>query len=160
MMENHDKNCLVEYYVSGVCILLVSVMGVSANILSSIVLKTRQIDTNQTLRNLLVWLAMVDSVFLVMLVMVFSLPHFSSYYRDFLFPYIVPSVLPCTSGAMTGSLYLVISLCVERVLAMPRIALNNKGALLGYVLPVSAFSIIYNLPKFFAFSTQLLEDEK
>ena len=103
MMENHDKNCLVEYYVSGVCILLVSVMGVSANILSSIVLKTRQIDTNQTLRNLLVWLAMVDSVFLVMLVMVFSLPHFSSYYRDFLLPYIVPSVLPCTSGAMTGN---------------------------------------------------------
>ena len=57
MMGNHDMDCMVEYYVSGVCILLVSIVGVSANILSAIVLKTRQIDTNQTLRDLLVlWL--------------------------------------------------------------------------------------------------------
>ena len=103
MIGNHDKDCMVEYYVSGVCILLVSIVGVSANILSAIVLKTRQIDTNQTLRDLLVCLAMVDSVFLVMVVMVFSLPHFSSYYSDFVLPYIVPSLLPCTSVALTGS---------------------------------------------------------
>ena len=102
MMENYDKKNMVEYYVSGVSILLVSVVGVSGNIVSGILLQTRHKDTNQTVTDLLLCLALLNSVFLVMVVMVFSLPQFSSHYSDFVLPYLVPSVLPCTSVAMTG----------------------------------------------------------
>jgi len=95
---------MVEYYLSGVSILLVSVVGVCLNIVSGLVLKFRQRDINQTLRDLLVFLALVNSVFLVLVVMVFSLPQFSSSYSSNVLPYIVPTVLPCTSGAMTGAI--------------------------------------------------------
>jgi len=156
-----DKNEeMVEYYLSGVSILLVSVVGVCLNIVSGLVLKFRQRDINQTLRDLLVFLALVNSVFLVLVVMVFSLPQFSSSYRSNVLPYIVPAVLPCTSGAMTGSLYLVIALCVETVLTRPGIAMGNKGAFQGYILPTTLFSTVYTMPKFFEFSTQFVENEK
>jgi len=158
-MDTYDKKYMVEYCVSGVSILLMSLVGVIGNIVCGIVMRSRQKESNQTVRDLLVCLAMVDSVFLVLVVILFSLPQFSSHYRDFVIPYIVPSVLPCTSVAMTGSLYLVVSLCVERVLAMPGISMGNKGALLGYILPTALFAIFYNLPKFFALSTRHLEDE-
>ena len=100
--EDDENEEMVEYYLSGVSILLVSVVGVCLNIVSGIILKSRQRNINQTLRDLLVFLALVNSVFLVLMVMVFSLPQFSSSYSSNVLPYIVPTVLPCTSGAMTG----------------------------------------------------------
>ena len=100
--EDNKNEEMVEYYLSGVSILLVSVVGVCLNIVSGLVLKFRQRDINQTLRDLLVFLALVNSLFLVLVVMVFSLPQFSSSYSSNVLPYIVPTVLPCTSGAMTG----------------------------------------------------------
>jgi len=157
--DYHAKDDMVEYYLSGVSILVVSVVGVSGNIVSGHVLRTRQRDTHQTLRDLLMFLAGVNSVFLVLVVMVFSLPQFSSSYRNYVLPYIVPTALPCASVAMTGSIYLVIALSVERVLTMPGVAMGNKGAILGYILPTTFFSIVYTLPKYFEFSTQLIEDE-
>ena len=100
--DYHAKDDMVEYYLSGVSIFVVSIVGVSGNIVSGHVLRTRQRDTHQTLRDLLMFLAGVNSVFLVLVVMVFSLPQFSSSYRNYVLPYIVPTVLPCTSVAMTG----------------------------------------------------------
>ena len=35
-----------------------------------------------------------------------------------------------------------------------------QGAFWGYILPTAIFSIVYSIPKFFEFSTQLVEDEK
>ena len=99
---HHDKEDMVKYYMSGVSILLVSIVGVSGNIVSGLVLKTRHRDLTQTLRDLLVFLAGVNTVFLVLVVMVFSLPQFSSSYRNYVLPYIVPTALPCASVAMTG----------------------------------------------------------
>ena len=100
--EDDDEEDMVEYYLSGVSILVVSGVGVFANIVSGLVIKSRQRDINQTLRDLVVFLALVNSVFLVLMVMVFSLPQFSSTYSNNVLPYIVPTVLPCTSVAMTG----------------------------------------------------------
>jgi len=149
---------LVEYYVSGLCIMVVSVVGVSGNIVSGLIMRARQRDTSQTLRSLLLWLAMLSSLFLVLVVMMFSLPQFSPHYSQYVLPYIVPTVLPATSTVMTGSLYLVMSLCIEKVLTMPGRNMGNKGAFLGYILPTALFSTFYNLPKFFEYSTQFMEE--
>ena len=100
--SQEDLNTLLEYYLSGVCILIVSVVGLSGNIVSGLVFKYRHRDTNQTFTNLLVWLAVIDSGFLVLVLLLFSLPHLSAHYSDWIFPHIVPTVLPCTSVAMTG----------------------------------------------------------
>ena len=100
--EDDDKEDMVEYYLSGVSILLVSGVGVIANIVSGLVLKSRQRDINRTLGDLVMFLALVSSVFLVLMVMLFSLPQFFSSYSNNVLPYIAPTVLPCTSVAMTG----------------------------------------------------------
>ena len=97
-----NLNAVLEYYLSGVSILLVSVLGLSGNIVSGLVFKCRHRDTSQTFTDLLVWLAVIDSVFLVLVLLVFSLPQLSSHYSDWILPHIVPTVLPCTSVAMTG----------------------------------------------------------
>ena len=97
-----DLNTLLEYYLSGVSILIVSVVGLSGNIVSGLLFKCRHRDTNQTFTDLLVWLAVIDSVFLVFVLLLFSVPHLSSHYSDRTLPHIVPTVIPCTSVAMTG----------------------------------------------------------
>ena len=94
-----------EYYVSGLGILVVSVVGVSCNIVSGIALRAKQRDTNQTLTDLLVSLAMLSTIFLVLLVMLFSMPQLSPYYSHHILPYLVPTLLPCTSIVMTGRVY-------------------------------------------------------
>ena len=70
--EDDDKEDMVEYYLSGVSILL---------------------------------------VFLVMMVVLFSLPQLFSSYSNNILPYIVPTVLPCTSVAMTGQCVCVSMVC-------------------------------------------------
>ena len=89
----------------------------------------------------------------------------------------VPIALPCTSVAMTASLYTVLALAVERFLTVSASSQRNKvgqsdfvdgfvfhpifqGALLGYILPVSIFSAFYNLPKFFEYTTQYMDTDR
>ena len=121
-----DLDEFLEYSLSGVGILLVSVLGLCGNIVSAFVLKTRHRDTNQTFTDLLVWLAVIDSVFLVLVTMMFSLPLVSPSYHDWVFPPMVPIVLPCTSVAMTASLYTVLALAVERFLTVSASSQRNK----------------------------------
>ena len=92
--DQDELNTLLEYYLSGVSILIVSVVGLSGNIVSGLVFKCRKRDTNQTFTDLLVWLAVIDSVFLVFVLLLFSLPQLSSHF--------VPTVLHCKCVAMTG----------------------------------------------------------
>ena len=100
--DQEKLNTLLEYYLSGVSILLVSVVGLSGNIVSGLVFKCRHRDTNQTFTDLLVWLAVIDSVFLILAFLVFCLPQLSPHYSDWILPHIVPTVLPYTCVAMTG----------------------------------------------------------
>ena len=99
-----DSGWWGEYYLSGLGILGVSVVGVSCNIVSGIALRAKQINTNQTLTDLLFSLAMLSTIFLVLLLMLFSVPQLSSYYSNHVLPYIVPTLLPCTKIVMTGDI--------------------------------------------------------
>jgi len=157
--EHQEANSVLEYYVSGVGILIVSLVGVSGNIVSGVILRKRQRDTTKTFSDLLVWLAGIDTVFLVLVFLLFSLPHFCSHYSSWLLSYIAPVVLPCSFIAMTGSVYTVLALAIERYLTLSGHTQGNKGAFLGYLLPVIVFSTFLNSPKFLEFSTKFLETE-
>ena len=100
--EQSEENADLEYYVSGVGILIVSVVGVSGNIVSGVILRKRQRDTTQTFSDLLIWLSVTDTAFLILVFLIFSLPHFSPHYSSWVFPYIAPVALPCSAIAMTG----------------------------------------------------------
>jgi len=108
---------------------------------------------NPTFTNLIVWLAVIDSLFLVLISLSFSLPSLSPQYKEWMFPVLLPSLLPLTSVTLTGSVYCVVALALERYLHLSRPDCSNKGSFFGYILPVLAFSVFYNAPKFFEFTT-------
>ena len=148
---------------------------------------------NQTFTNLLLWLAAIDSTFMVsqnfflirllnqflfyqiLVNLTFSLPSLSPSYKALVFPLILPSLLPLTSVSMSASVYCVIALAVERYLHIARHQASNKvgadqnklyfltwyfqGSFFGYILPVMAFSLLYNAPKFFEFTTVYTTDK-
>ena len=56
----------------------------------------------------------------------FSLPSLSPTYKERIFPLILPSLLPLTSVTLSGSVYCVIALAVERYLHLAKPAQSNK----------------------------------
>ena len=90
----------------------------------------------------------------------FSLPALSSSYKDETFPLLLPSLLPLSSVTLSGSVYCVIALATERYLHLTRPQDSNKGSFFGYILPVLVFSLLYNAPKFFEFTTDYRINKK
>ena len=60
-----DLDTLLEFYICGCGILCCSVFGLVGNISTILLLKSRKMKMNQTFTNLIVWLAAIDSLFLV-----------------------------------------------------------------------------------------------
>jgi hypothetical protein len=138
-----DLNSLLEFYICGCGILSCAVFGLFGNISTILMLKYRTIQMNQTFTNLIVWLAVIDSLFLVskkkavtylnmiinlqvFVTLSFSLPSLSPAYKEIIFPLILPSLLPLTSVTLSGSVYCVIALAVERYLHLSRPHTSNK----------------------------------
>jgi len=153
-MSDSEINSLLEFYICGCAILLCAVIGLSGNAACIFLFKFRKMKMNPTFTNLIVWLALIDSLFLVLISLSFSLPSLSPQYKKWIFPTILPSLLPLTSVTLTGSVYCVVALALERYLHLTRPSCSNKGSFFGYILPVLAFSVFYNAPKFFEFFTE------
>jgi len=154
-----ELNILLEYYLCGWGILCCTIFGILGNISTILTLKYRNVQMNQTFTTLLVWLAAIDSTFLVLVTFAFSLPSLSPSYKSLVFPLVLPSLLPLTSTTLSASVYCVVAITVERYLFLARPSHSNKGSFFGYILPVLVFSLIYNAPKFFEFRTEYLENE-
>ena len=73
-------------------------------------------------------LALVDTGFLVSSLLTFSLPQLSQDYSSSLWPYLVPYTLPLAQTCMTGSVYMTISLSLERYFSVvhPLYQLSNR----------------------------------
>ena len=64
-LKMSNINSLLEFYICGCGILCCSMFGLVGNISTILTLKYRKIKMNQTFTNLIVWLAAIDSLFLV-----------------------------------------------------------------------------------------------
>jgi len=152
-MAGADLDLQLEFYINGVAILVVASLGICGNILSLLLFTFRRLRMNPTFTGLLIWLAILDSLFLVCVVAIFSLPTLSASYKTWVLPLLLPSLLPVTSIMLTASVYTVVCLSLERLLHLCRPHWSNKGAFIGYILPVLVFSTCYNFPKFLEFTT-------
>ena len=74
-------------------------------------------------------LALVDTGFLLSSLLTFSLPQLSTDYSCSLWPYLVPYTLPLAQTCMTGSVYMTISLSLERYFSVvhPLYQLSNRS---------------------------------
>ena len=102
MSEVSNMNSSFEFWLVGVMITVVSVVGILGNIICILMFQYKRLNMNQTFASLLKWLAVIDSFFLVSVYFLFScnlisvlllkLIHFS------LIPvYVLPSIFPTSS---------------------------------------------------------------
>ena len=87
-----------------------------------------------------------------------SLSSLSDAYLTWLLPHITPYILPVIHITLTGSVYTVVAVAIERFLTVcfPFKQCHMCNGL-GYILPIIAFSILYNTTKFFEIETIYLE---
>jgi Co/Zn/Cd efflux system component len=65
MSDESEINSRVEFWIVGVMITVVSMVGIIGNIICILMFHFKRLNINQTFASLLKWLAVVDSVFLV-----------------------------------------------------------------------------------------------
>lgn len=152
-MTGSELDLQLEFYINGIAILAIASLGILGNVLSLMLFTFRRLKMNPTFTGLLIWLAILDSLFLVCVLAMFSLPSLSHSYKTWVLPLLLPSLLPVTSIMLTASVYTVVCLSLERLLHLCRPHWSNKGAFIGYILPVLVFSTCYNFPKFLEFTT-------
>ena len=104
----------------------------------------------------LCFLATFDNLLLLCTFFLFSLPTWSSTYSVSVFPLMVPYLYPMTNTFMTCSIYMTVSVAINRFLDMasyanriPRIKSGTCQALM-----VFAVSVIVNIPRWFEFKSQ------
>ena len=133
MNQDSEIHSWFEFWVVGVMITLVSMVGILGNIICILMFQYKRLNINRTFASLLKWLAVIDSIFLVnikwilsfiptpphplqpskpkpfslilqvMCFLVSSLPKLSQHYKIWIFPYILPSLLPATTISCTGN---------------------------------------------------------
>ena len=67
MSENSEVSAAFEFWIVGVLITVVSMLGILGNMICILMFQYKQLNMNQTLASLLKWLAGIDSVFLVII---------------------------------------------------------------------------------------------
>ena len=63
----------------------------------------------------------------------------------------VTIILPLAHIALTGSIYSTLALTIERFITVchPFFKFSSKWTARTYLIPISIFTLVYNLPKFF-----------
>ena len=163
--SDHNVNCpvampdelttltLLSFLLEGVLQFIISSLGILGNT-ASIFLLTRK-ELHSFFNQLLVVLVMYDLVYLVTM-MLGSLIKLGveSDIHTMLFPYIL---YPLNAISMMGSIYMTMAVGLERYIAVYHpieysIVANDASShtrrLSKYVLPITIFAIVFNLPKF------------
>ena len=101
-----------DFWVEGVLLTMVSVFGVVANFIAVIVLCRPKMKSG--FHNLLVALAIMDMLYLFMSQLIFGMPKISSWWDDNAYDLILPFAYGFAHIGRVGSVYLTMSVTVER----------------------------------------------
>ena len=114
--EQKERHFKVEciFWFEGFFVPIVGTIGILGNILSILVLSRRELDLKASFKNLLITLCIFDMLFIVAVNMFYTLPIHFDYYETELIPYLTPFLLPFIHIVLTGSVYAVVAVAVER----------------------------------------------
>ncbi|XP_023339076.1 FMRFamide receptor [Eurytemora carolleeae] len=114
--------------------------------------------TQRTFHRLLVLLAMTDSIHIISSLISFSLPTLSSEFFLRGHKYTLPYSLPLAQTTMVMSVYLTISLTLERYISIvyPLLSITSRPTRTSVYLSVPSiiFSILFTLPNYFMLHTE------
>ena len=112
--EEHQLKVTVMFWFEGFLVPIVGSIGLLGNTLSILVLLCRDLDLKASFRNLLVTLCVFDMLFIVAVNLFYSVPIHSDWYEINMIPYLTPLLLPLIHIVLTGSVYSVVAVAVER----------------------------------------------
>lgn len=151
----------------GVLITFIGIMGVAGNVLSIVVLSRPQMRSS--INCCLIGLATFDILLLVTSVLMLGLDCLCEYtgscleYHQSVHPYITPFVYPLAMIAQTGSVWVTVSVTIERYVAvcLPLHAksLCTYGRARIYIIVIAVFSFVYNIPRFWEVDRVEMEDD-
>ena len=103
---------LFIFIFEGTLVPIIGSIGFFGNILSILVLKLRDLDLKPSFANLLVTLCIFDMIFILAVILFYTIPIHSIYYEEHAIPYITPFLLPLIHIALTGSVYSVVAVAM------------------------------------------------
>jgi len=149
------------FIIEGVLLPILATLGIVGNLLCVWTFNKKDVELKPSFANLLKCLSIFDTIFLICILLQYSLPTLSEEYYIWVLPYITPYTLPIIHISLTGSVYSVVAVAVERFLTVcfpfQQCQMWNG---LGYIIPIIMFSILYNLVKFFEIETIYLTHEE
>ena len=149
-----DVNFYLAFTFEVVLMIIAGIIGIVGNVatLCMFCCNKGSRNTFSKFHKLMIMLAIYDSVYIMLSILLFAIPVISEEYKlNGLHFYIAPKAIPFIQIALTGSVYSTIAILVERYLKVckPFYAFTQNWSARHYVIPITIFSLIYNLPKFF-----------
>ncbi|XP_030372787.1 FMRFamide receptor [Scaptodrosophila lebanonensis] len=150
------ENNRIEFWVSGILINFVGLLGILGNVISMIILSRPQMRSS--INYLLIGLARCDTMLIITSMLLFGIPsvypytgHFFTYY-NYVYPFISPAVFPIGMAAQTASIYMTFTVTLERYVAvchpLKARALCTYGRAKIYFIVCVCFALAYNSPRF------------
>ena len=172
-MSRFENPCIIDYplfefWTNGILLNVVGMLGILGNSLSMIILSRPQMRSS--INYLLIGLARCDVVLILTSILLFGIPaifaetgFFRFYYLRIL-PKIALVAFPIATIAQTASVYLTLTVTLERYVAvchpLRARALCTYGRARIYVLVILIFSICYNIPRFLEVELQQHDDKE
>jgi len=150
------------FWIEGIAVLAISVFGIFGNLLCLFVFNQKSVDLKPSFSNILKCLSIYDMALLTGVLILYTLPALSDFYNVNIKPYSLPIVLPLTQVALTGSVYSVVIVAMERYFNVCKPFHKNLGSICegwGYISIIVVFSFAYNITKFMEFETVIEIDD-
>ncbi|XP_050442206.1 FMRFamide receptor [Adelges cooleyi] len=154
--DGDEYSLLFEFITYGILLNVIGVFGILGNVISMIILSRPQMKSS--INYLLIGLARCDTVLIITSMLLFGLQSiypsttylFNYYYK--VYPLIAPVVYPIAMISQTVSVYLTLTVTLERFVAvchpLRARSLCTYGRARAYVVVIIVFSVVYNITRF------------
>lgn len=153
---------LFEFILAGILLNVINTLGIICNLISIFILSQKQMRVS--INCCLVGLASFDIVLLLCSIFVWGIPAIGRYTGRFqhmtgvVIPRMTPWLYPLATIAHTGSTYATLTVTIERYVAVCHSLkaryICTYGRARLYMLLITIFVVLYNIPKFFEIELQ------
>jgi len=139
------------FYIEGIFLVVIGLLGLIGN--TALI---GWFSRNKCIfHRLMITLAICDSLYIASQIFIFSVPKvFTSVSSTLVFTSLVTYILPLAHILMTANIYLTLAITIERYTTVchPFYKISHAWRSSTYIIPITVFSTLYNIPKFFELS--------